>query len=107
MSVCKKNIRNNKNYKRGLSALIQEVLWNPTAGDESWSQADDGEVNRVFVPGFSEALICSASAKDHHMKCVAEIMLIYECFLACSPQSVSETRTTEVQDGKDVTHCNQ
>lgn len=107
MSVWKKNIRNNKNSKRGSSALVQERLWNPIAGDELWSQADDGELNRVFVPGFSEVFICSASAKDHHMKHVAKIMLIYKCFLACTPQNVRETRTTEVQDGKDVTHCNQ
>lgn len=105
MSVWKKNIRNNKNSKRRLSALVQEGLWNPIAGDELWSQADDGEVNRVFVPGSSEVFICSA--KDHLMKHVAKIVLIYKCFLACTPQSVRETRPTEAQDGKDVTHCNQ
>lgn len=108
MSVWKKNIRNNKNSKRRLSALVQEVLWNPIAGDELWSQADDGEINKVFVPGFSEVFICSASAKDNHMKRVAKIMIIYKWFLACTPQSVREARrATEVQDGKDVTHCNQ
>lgn len=107
MSVWKKNISNNKNYKRGLSALVQEVLWNPIAGNELWLQEDGGEVNIVFVPGFIEVSICSASAKDHHMKSVAKIILLYKCFLACTGESARETRTTEVQDGKDVTHCEQ
>lgn len=106
MSVWKKRTRKNKNDKGGLSALVHEVLWDPTAGDGPWSQADDGEVNGIFVPGFNEAFICSAPAKGCHMKCVAEVMLIYKCFLACRPQHVSETRTTEVQDGKDVARCN-
>lgn len=51
------------------------MLWNSIAGEELWFEADDGEVNRVFVPGFSEVFICSASAKDH-MKHVAKIMLL-------------------------------
>ena len=72
--------RNNKNDKRGLSALVQEVLWDPTARDEPWPQAEDGEVNGIFVPDFSEAFICSTPAKGHHMKCVAKIMLIYNVF---------------------------
>lgn len=80
MSVWKKNTRNNKNSKRGLSALVKEVLWNPIAGEELWFEADDGEVNRAFVPGFTEVCICSVSAKDHHMKRVAKIMLTYKCF---------------------------
>lgn len=76
MSAWKKKTRNNKNYKRELSALVREVLWDPIAGDEPWSQADDGEINGIFFPGFTGAFICSAPAEGHHMKCVAKIMLI-------------------------------
>lgn len=96
-----------KIIRKELSALVQEVLWNPIAGSELWLQEDGGEVNRVFVPGFIEVFICSGSAKDHHMKSVAKIILLHKCFLACTPQSARESRTTEVQDGKDVTHCKQ
>ena len=38
-----------------------------TARDGPWSQADDREVNGIFVPGFSEAFICSAPAEGCHM----------------------------------------
>lgn len=106
MSAWKKKNRNHKNDKRGLSALVQEELWELTAGDGPWSQADDVEVNGTFVPGFSEAFICSAPVEGHHMKRVAEIMLIYKWFLACRLQHISKTRTTGVQDGKDVACCN-
>lgn len=40
------------------------------------------------------------------MKRVAKIKLIHKCVLAYRLQHVSEARTTEVQDGKDVACCN-
>lgn len=60
---------NNKNDKKGLSALVQEVLWFPTAGDELWSQAMTGKSMASLSP------VCQC----------------FKCFLACRPQNVSAT----------------